>query len=204
MKEYKKVTYKYLKKGQKINGTELGNRCSSFTAYVKEINTSFVTVEMWGPGGREEKIDSESMFLIEMSDEEIREKYNDKAAVVVDNIQTSLLYDEIGYHEMCNSWLSSDPWELTQECVKKKITVIGHCKDIIHKTSWLTGDKLDVGICAEDEDGDRFWCHFRYEDVLVLVRRYEQYQEWKEKGKTGDIDDILFKVEIDVREGCNT
>lgn len=181
MTENKQVTYKHLKKGQKISGIKSENTTAGFDAYVKEVNPAFVTVEMWRPGGREEKINSDVIFLIELTVEEFREKYNEKARNVVQNIQTVMLYDEIGYHEMCNSWLSSDPWELTQACISKKLSVLGHCKDIIPKRAMFSRDRLDVGVCVENEDGDKFWCHFRSEDIQVLVRRYERYQEWRTK-----------------------
>lgn len=96
MTEKKQVTYKNLKKGQKISGTASLSSSSGFIAYVKEINPAFVTVEMWHPGGREEKINADDMFLIELTEEEIREKYNEKAKDAVRNIQTVMLRDEIG------------------------------------------------------------------------------------------------------------
>lgn len=185
MREQKEVTYKHLKIGQEISGIKQGNRRSGFRAYVKDVNPAFVTVEMWKPDGAEEKINADAMFLIEMTDAEIREKYNKKAAAVVKSIQNRLLRDEIGYHEMCNSWLSSDPWELTQECVDKKLEILGHCRDIIPKICY--GDTLDVGVCVQDEDGDRFWCHFRSENIQALVRRYDRYQEWKKMGEKEEL-----------------
>lgn len=189
MTERKKVTYKHLKKGQEIKGVEYENCSSSFIAYVKDINPAFVTVEKWNPGGTEEKINAEAMFLIEMMEEEIREKYNKKAGDIVRNIQNSMLYDEIGCHEMDNSWLYGDPWELAQKCAGKKLSILGHCRDITPKTAIFSGDVLDVGVCAEDEDGDRFWCHFRSEHIRMLVRSYERYQEQKAKGEgsTGSV-----------------
>ena len=69
MTENKQVTYKHLKKGQKISGIKSAISSSSFTAYVKEVNPAFVTVEMWNPGGREDRINSDAMFLIELTDE---------------------------------------------------------------------------------------------------------------------------------------
>lgn len=196
MTENKQVTYKNLKKGQKISGIESLNSSSGFSAYVKEINPAFVTVEMWHPGGREEKINADVMFLIELTEEEIREKYNEKAKDAVRNIQTVMLRDEIGYHEMCNGWLSNNPWELAQACVRQNLTILGHCRDIIPKTAMFSKDKLDVGVCAET-DGDRFWCHFRSEDIRVLVRRYDKYQEWRTKG-AGNIDYLLSIVPIEM------
>lgn len=49
------------------------------------------------------------------------------------------------------------------------------------KHAMFSGELLDVGICAEDEDGDRFWCHFKSNSVEVMKRRYERYQEQKKK-----------------------
>jgi hypothetical protein len=190
MTEEKQVTYKHLKKGQKISGIKYMNTSSGFTAYVKEVNPAFVAVEMWNPGGREEKINSDAVFLIELTDEEIREKYNGKAKDVVQDIQKVMQRDEIGCHEMYNAWLSSNPWELAQACVRQKLSILGHCRDIIPKTAIFSGDKLDIGVCAEDENGERFWCHFRSESINALVRRYERYQEWRSK-RVGNMDDIL-------------
>lgn len=196
MTETKQVTYKNLKKRQKISGIESLNRSSGFFAYVKEINPAFVTVEMWRPGGREERINEDSVFLIELTEEEFREKYNEKAKDIVRNIQTVMQRDEIGYHEMCNAWLSSNPWEMAQACARQHLSILGHCRGIIPKTAIFSGDKLDVGVCAE-RDGDRIWCHFRSGDIQTLVRRCEKYQEWRAK-RTGDIDDILSDVPIEI------
>ena len=68
--EEKKVTYKYLKGGQEIKGTEGNGYNAGFTAYVKAINPAYVTVEMWKKGGTEEKLDASLLFLVEMSEEE--------------------------------------------------------------------------------------------------------------------------------------
>lgn len=195
--EEKRITYRQLKKGQKINGTEIANHHSRFTAYIKEINPSFVTVAMWVPDGKERRIDAEAWFLVEMTEEEFREKYNTKAEEVVKRIQNPMRREEIGEHEMCNSWLSSNPWELTQACIDKKLTVLGHCTDIIPKNSWFSGDKLDVGVCVEDEDGERFWCHFRLSDIKTMARRHKRYQEWRRK-QEGNIEEILLNVPLEL------
>lgn len=89
--------------------------------------------------------------------------------------------DEIGEKEMWNAWLSSDPWEMAQLCKEKKVTVLGHCKDIAPKQAMFSGDLLDIGVCAEDEDGYRFWCHFRSSDIDIMKKRYQRYQEYKKK-----------------------
>lgn len=169
--ERKYVTYKNLKVGQEIHGYKDGNLTSGFTAYVKEINPAFVTVEKWRKGGTEEKLNSTFMFSVEMTEEEFKDKYREKAKEVVENIQKPLHRDEIGYHEMWNSWLFGTAYEVAAACVKENIRIVGNCKDITPKRNMISGEKLDLGVCAEYEDGERFWCHYSaqmLEDMLEL------------------------------------
>lgn len=182
MTEEKYVTYRHLKKGQEISGAKQENSWHSFKGYVKEVNAAYVILELWNPGGPEERFPSEeTLFGIEMTEEEIKEKYNQMAGTVVKAIQNRLENYEIGYHEIFNSWLSSDPWEMAQACVKKNLTIIGSCYNIPPKHAMFSGELLDVGICAEDEAGDRFWCHFKSDSVEVMKRRYERYQGQKKR-----------------------
>lgn len=183
VKEDKKVTYKHLKIGRRINGTEYEKTRCGFTGYVKDINSAYVTVEMWRQGGEERKVDSRSIFLIPMTEEEIIEKYNKMAGKIIEAIQNRMHRDEIGEKEMWNAWLSSNPWEMAQLCKNKKITVIGHCRDIAPKHAMFSGDVLDIGVCAEDEDGYRFWCHFRSDYITTMKKNYQRYQEYKKEGK---------------------
>lgn len=72
MDEYKKVTYRDLKKDQKIGGYILENRITSITAYIKDITPAYVSVDKWRHGGEVEKNDSRSLFLVPMSEDEIK------------------------------------------------------------------------------------------------------------------------------------
>lgn len=198
MGEIKYVTYKHLKKGQEVHGAESGAGAHGFVGYVKEANAAYVVLEMWRPGGMEEKYSSEWMFGIKMTDEEFREKYNAIAGEIVKALQNRMNGDEIGPHEMANGWLDSDPWEMASACSKRKYNVLGHCRDIMPKRSFLGGEPLDVGVCVEDEDGDRFWCHFRSETIEIMVRRYEKYQKLLKEGKAGEYDS--FEVEWEYME----
>lgn len=75
MTEEKYVTYRHLKKGQEISGAKQGNSWHSFKGYVKEANAAYVILELWNPGGPEERFPSEeTLFGIEMTEEEIKEK----------------------------------------------------------------------------------------------------------------------------------
>jgi hypothetical protein len=68
MTEEKYVTYRHLKKGQEISGAKQGNSWHSFKGYVKEVNAAYVILELWNPGGPEERFPSEeTLFGIEMT-----------------------------------------------------------------------------------------------------------------------------------------
>ena len=171
--EDKLVTYKNLKVGQEIKGTEGGGVSQMYSAFVKSINPAFVTVELWRKGGNEEKIDASFMFRVEMTEDEFREKYRSKAIEVLNGIQNKMHGDELGYHEMWNSWLYGTPYEIASYCVKNKMKVVGYSSDITSKLTMLPGDVLDVGVCAEYEDGERIWCHYRSKDIKNMVERYK-------------------------------
>lgn len=178
----KLVTYKSLKIGQIILGIETSNSSRSFKAYVKAINPNFVTVALWRENGTEENINSSVMFKVEMSKEEFNNKYKDKAKEIIKNIQNKLLYDEIGYHEMWNSWLYGTPYEMAAYCEKEKIKIIGHSTDITPKTTMFSKDTLDIGVCAEYEDGKRFWCHYSSSNIEQL-KKYLELQEKRQDRK---------------------
>lgn len=69
--DYKLVTYKHLVIGQEIKGTTIGECSRYFSAFVTSINPAYVIVEMWRKNGKEAKIDSSLMFMVEMSKKRI-------------------------------------------------------------------------------------------------------------------------------------
>ena len=173
MKEYKQVTWKQLTIGQEILGTVEPGRWCSWKGYVKSINPAYVTVAMWKPDGKEEQISSSVMFDVEMTDDDFKAKYYKQARELYKNIQNRLAAYEIGTHEMWNLWISCDPYEMAQYEIKYKFKVIGYCTDIIPKTSWL-GNILDIGICMEYEDGERYWCHSSMYDLNAMLEDYKE------------------------------
>lgn len=176
MCETKLVTYKHLKIGQEIKGYKgCGQRVLS-AATVKAINSSFVTILK--RNGIEEIVNTECMFDVEMTEEEIKKKYGKKAKEIFDALQNRLTLDEIGEHEYWNAWLSGDPYEMAAYCIGEKITILGYCPDITPKTAMFSGDTLDVGVCAEYNNGQRFWCHFR---SWMLKEMKDMYPELVDK-----------------------
>lgn len=171
MDKNKLVTYKNLHIGQEIEGHKLEGCSSSYTATVTAINPAYVTVLVWER--LEERVDSRSLFSVKMTKQEFEDKYKEKAKEVLSKITNKLLRDEIGYHEMWNSWLYGTPYEIAQYCIQGNIKIIGYCSDIIPKTAMFSGDILDIGVCAEYDNGERFWCHYRYSDIEKMLSRYK-------------------------------
>lgn len=168
----KYVTWRSLKKGQKIHGHKRGFSCSGYRAVVESANAAFVTVLKWGRD-REQISSEETMFEVEMTEEEFQAKYATEAMEVMKALQNRLPEYEIGCHEMYNAWISYDPYEMAAECKDKKMKVVGICEEITPKRNLFCPDFiLDIGICAEYEDGDRIWCHAHKEYV---DRMFEEY-----------------------------
>ena len=172
VRKSKYVTWRSLKKGQEIHGFKKGNMTSHFRAMVESSNAAFVTVLKWGKD--EEKISSEeTLFEVDMTEDEFQSKYAKGAAEVIQALHNRLAAYEIGYHEMWNSWIRYDPYELAAACQDRKIKVVGVCSDITPKHALFAPDfVLDIGICAEYSDGERFWCHASREHLDDMFNDY--------------------------------
>lgn len=172
--ENKQVIYKNLSLDQEIKGYTLGGTTSSFNGIVKDINAANVTVWAWGNSNLERKISSEAMFMIEMTEAEFNDKYREGAKEVLKNIQNKLNYDELGSHEMWNSWLYGTPYEMAKSCQENHMKIIGHSSDIIPKTSMISGEIYNLGVCVECDDGERIWCHYSTKCLEDLLDRYSE------------------------------
>lgn len=168
IKETKYVIYKHLTIGQRIEGWKEGSRFHLAWATVKEINPAYVTLMTFGK--EEEKVNSETAtFEVKLTDKEICDKYREDVKEIMANLKNRLEYDEIGYHEMWNSWVCYDPYEMAAYCRKEKFKVIGYHELEVPKRSWF-GYNLEIGIVAEYENGERFWCHTSKEIFDYLTR----------------------------------
>lgn len=174
-KDTKFVTAKNLKVGQEIKGWKIGNRRSMCTKIVKEV-TPFQVRVAWRIEDEGEWIDESAMFEVELTDKEFYNKYRKDAEEIQVALKNKLLCDQIGYHEMWNAWLSYNIYEMAQYCRKENMKIVGYSEDIRPKHSWA-GDLLDIGICAETEDGERFWCHTSRDIFEYLQRSIEWAKE---------------------------
>lgn len=169
----KLVTWRSLVLGQEIKGYRSGGQTRYFKAFIESANVATVIFKLWDKDGAIDTVSSEgTMFMVKMSDVELENKWRDKAKDCLSAMKNKLSVDEIGYHEMWNGWLFGSPYEIAAECEKTKIKIAGHCEDIIPKTAMFSGDTLDIGVCAEYEDGERFWCHFRSKDLANMESEF--------------------------------
>lgn len=157
----KYVTAKNLKVGDKIEGIKDGNSHKMFTAYIKEILPHKVILDMWKrDSGDTKEFNTEVLFEVPLTEDEFNLKHLDIAKEILKALKNKLLTDQIGAHEMWNSWLYGSIFEIAAACKKDNMRVIGVCEGILPKRSWLSDELLDLGVCCEYEDGDRIWCHY--------------------------------------------
>ena len=172
VRKRKYVTWRSLKKGQEIYGYKKGHGTCGFRGVVEAANVAFVTVLKWGTD-KEDIASEETLFEVDMTEEEFRSQYSKGAAEVLQALQNKLAEYEIGYHEMWNSWIRYDPYEMAAECQERKIKVVGVCGDITPKRNLFDPDLiLDIGICAEYSDGERFWCHASRTYLDEMLEQY--------------------------------
>lgn len=170
--ETKKVTWRHLSLGQEVCGWSTGNTSHGALATVVAANSAMVTLNVFGT--REEQVSSEeTMFEVELTDEEFHQKYQTGAEAIIKAIQTKLPRGSIGCHEMWNAWLTYDPYEMAAACQEKGLKVIGHCTDITPKHT-LLGIVEDIGICAEYADGGKFWCHGSMKNLDRMLKSWER------------------------------
>lgn len=166
----KKITWRHLETGQRVESWSVGNSTCLSSAVVKEKNAAYVTLLIFNT--REEQVPSEeAVFEVQMTETEFHQKYQTAAEKLIEAIQTPLSADAIGCHEMWNSWLTYDPYEMAAICKDQKIRVVGFCSGITPKHNLIDHSIVqDIGICAEYEDGGRIWCHGSHKRLNEMLQ----------------------------------
>ena len=165
-RETKYISLSELKVGMEIQGYKKGNTESFCRQEVKSIKNNSVVLS-WG--SILEKA-SDYMFSVELTDEELKEKYKD----AIQEIREALNHDlgqVDGYHEMWNSWLFAyDLAEMASTLNEHNLRIIGYATLTASKQT-MFGTTLDIGVVAEYEDGERIWCHFSNESRKRLLEK---------------------------------
>lgn len=178
MSKTKMVSGKQLKPGDMVSGWNYEGHWRLCNAKVLHVNNFVVDVVIWpGPYGTEETVDVHAQFEIPLTEEEYRTKYAVGAKAVVEGLKIHLQPDEIGYHEMDNHWLGCSAFEMAEALEEMDGHVAGICPEIVPKQTMFSGSTLDVGVCVEMSDGDRFWCHWFMESVEDVIRNFQRRGE---------------------------
>ena len=164
MREQKYIPLSELKVGMEIQGYKNGKWTSYCNKKVISIENNTVSFN-WG-----DSIENASgcMFSVELTKEELQEKYKD----VIEEIKEALNHDlgqVDGYHEMYNTWICvGDLAEMASILNEDKLKIIGYATLTTPKVT-MFGTTLDIGVVAEYEDGERIWCHTSSEHIKYLL-----------------------------------
>lgn len=169
-----RVTWRHLHVGQEVHTIRDGNITRFGRWFVKSTNISKVVLYQWRVGGQEESVPTSVIFEVEMTAAEIRKAWLPAAKLVREALSNSLNYDEIGYHEMANGFLSHDLMWMAKYCADQEFSIVGVCYDIPVPHMLSPNDILDIGICAEYVDGDRFWVHWRRSSLQNAIDRFDE------------------------------
>lgn len=165
MTETKYIPFSELKVGMEIRGYKKGCTESFCHQEVKSTKKNSVTLS-WG-----ETLENASdyMFSVELTNEELEEKYKDAIREIKEALNHDLGQVD-GYHEMDNTWLyASNLAEMAASLNKHNLKIIGYAILSVPKCSML-GNLLDVGVVAEYNDGERIWCHCSNERRKFLLK----------------------------------
>ena len=175
MRDTKLVPIKKMKVGDKFHNLKYlgGSRMASFE--IVEICGAYCKIKIYD---REETYSTEGLFAeVPLSDEEFKAKYKDGAAVIIEKLRNeiSLTNENIGMHEMWNSWIGTDPYEFAAECEKNDIELIGWFELGDNAREFCGGTMLDIGIVAKYNDGNtRFWCHSHKDWIVKMIEEWEE------------------------------
>lgn len=173
MRDTKLVPIKNIKIGEKFDKLQSSNSSQMARFELVELNGAFAKIKVYD---RIETFSTEGLFAeVPLSDVEFRAKYKQGAAVFVEQLKNKMsIHDNIGYHEMWNSWIQTDAYEFAAACQEHKIRIIGWFELGDYAKEFVSGMTLDIGIVAENEDG-RFWCHARKDWIDGIMK------DWREE-----------------------
>ena len=99
--------------------------------------------------------DNDMRVDLKLTEAEYHNKYLEDAKAVAYAMDHEMYDMGDAYHEMWNGWIDINPYDMASNAKDAQIMIVGWFKLSVQK--W-DGD-LDIGIVAEYEDGERFWCH---------------------------------------------
>lgn len=163
--ETKYISLSEVKVGMEIKGYKKGSTTTFHSADVVSIKNNTVKLS-WGDPLKNA---SDYMFEVELTEEELREKYKNDIKEIREALNHDLGQVD-GYHEMWNSWLFADNLaEMASNLNEHKLRIIGYATLTVPRIT-MFDTTLDIGVVAEYEDGERIWCHASSEHIKSLLQ----------------------------------
>lgn len=179
MRDTKLVPIKKMKVGDTFTNLRTPGMSTTARFEIVEINGAFAKLKVYN---RLETYSTEGLFAeVPLSEEEFKEKYKEGAAVVIEQLKNEMsARDNVGCHEMWNSWICTDPYKFAAVCEKNQIDIIGWFPLSRDAREFVGGMCLDIGIVAQYKDEDtRFWCHARKKWIDDMIEDWEMDNERK-------------------------
>lgn len=164
MTETKYIPFSELKVGMEIRGYRKGCSETYFRQDVKAIKKNSVILSSGSLSGA-----SDYMFSVELTEEELEEKYKDAIQEIKEALDHDLGQMD-GYHEMNNTWLyAGNLAEMASSLNEHNLRILGYATLSVPKHS-MFGNVLDIGVVAEYDSGERIWCHCSNEHRKYLLK----------------------------------
>lgn len=158
IKKTRDIPIKECKVGMKFDTLKVDGSTHFASFEIIDVNPFRFKVKVFDK--YEEEYSTENAYaIVELTKEELANKYAKEISEVKKAMANKLPNMEDEYrHEMWNGWVCGDYIDMTIACLENDIKVIGYFpltwnKQIGHFTT------LDIGVVAEEADGERFWCH---------------------------------------------
>lgn len=176
MRDTKLVPIKNVEIDKEFHNLQSPNSSRMAKFELVEVCGAFAKIKVYD---KIETFSTEGLFAeVPLSEAEFKAKYKQGAAAVVEQLKNKMsIHDNIGYHEMWNSWIQTDAYEFAAACKEHKIRIIGWFELGDDAREFVSGMILDIGIVAEYEDEDgRFWCHARKDWIDGIMKEWEEDQ----------------------------
>ena len=117
-----------------------------------------------------EEIPRNALFEVELTTEEFNTKYREAAKGIYEILSGGEYVGDHGYHEMYNGWLGSTCQNMAKNLQEERLQLVGWFWLSEIKHGWF--DDCDIGIIAENKDGERFWCHYTKSSIDEMCEMY--------------------------------
>lgn len=175
MKETKTLTADQMRVDQRFETYIVGNRSTmTWKDCIKEIRDDCIVIyDKSRPTLGSEEIPRNALFEVELTAEEFNTKYREAAKGIYEILSGSEYIGDHGYHEMYNGWIGQNCQWLYKNLQEESLQLVGWFWLSEIKHGWF--DDCDIGIIAEDKDGERFWCHYSKESIDQMCEMYRDH-----------------------------